>query len=291
MTILEALQWGQKNLRGNNEPLSQNPMLDTQALLSFCIQKPTSYLFSHFEDELPDSICKAYQRIIERRKRHEPISHILGKKEFYKREFLVNQFVLIPRPETELLVETALALASDNATFFDVGTGSGAIAINLAAESCLTVIATDIDCRALEIAKQNSEHHQTSNLISFLSGNLLEPFVEKNIHLQKSEQTIIVANLPYLPISHWLALAPDVKNYEPKIALASGVDGLDAYDKLLQQIKKQRAIFSTDMTLIIEIDPSQYKSAPILIKEYFADAKITVSDDLSGQARMVVAKI
>ena len=153
------------------------------------------------------------------------------------------------------------------------------------------MIATDIDARALEVAKQNCSQHRVESAVSWLHGNLLEPFFKKHIRFPGHENIIIVANLPYLKVAQWLTLTKDVKQFEPKHALVGGVDGLDLYDILFQQIKKYRDYFPDNTQVIIEIDPSQFRNAPALIQEYFPHTILRVENDLAGRARMVVAKI
>lgn len=290
MTILEALSWGKEQLKKESGTVS-NPMLDAQILLAHCILKPTSYLFGHFEDEINPETIDKYQRFIERRKRKEPVSQILGEKHFFGKSFMVTPNVLTPRPETEVLVEIVLSLITPESTIIDIGTGSGAIAIAIAGETKTSVIAIDIDPQAISVAQHNAKNQQVNHLISFLQGNLLEPFFKKNIHINSNSNAIIIANLPYLTISQWMSLDPDVRDYEPKRALVGGVDGLDFYDELLQQIKSHSTFFPSEFYLIIEIDPAQHASAPALIMEYFPEAEVRTENDLSGRVRVVVAKL
>jgi len=288
MTILEALNWAQQQLKSTADEkciMQANPMLDAQVLLSSCLNKPTSFLFAHGEEELTPRIIETYQRFVERRKRHEPIAHILQKKEFFGRPFFVNQFVLTPRPETELIIEHALETVTPESTLIEIGTGSGAIAVTLASETGQPIIATDIDPQALSVAARNAQDHNVDHLISFLHGSLLEPYIEKNIH--ESGHGIIIANLPYLTPTQWELSDPDVKQYEPKHALVGGIDGLDLYDQLLQQIKTHRKLFPTDLNLYFEIDPRQERSIQSLILEIFPNASIEILKDLSRQPRIV----
>ena len=259
MTILEALNWGRKEIKSTlHEKMTQghNPMIDTQVLLSFCLNKPTAYLFSHFEDKLPTELLDKYKALIERRLKHEPVAYIVGFKEFYKRPFKVNKFVLVPRPETEQMVDEALKLIEDNTSVIDVGTGSGAIAVTIAAEKHIPVIAIDIDQNALTIAKANAKLNKVDNLISFLNGSLLAPYIEKNIHDRASSKVVITANLPYAKIQQWPILDPDILQFEPKHAIVGGVDGLELYDGLLSQIKNYKEQFPSKIHLLLEIDPS-----------------------------------
>ena len=288
MTILEALNWAQIQLKSTAEQkriMQANPMLDAQILLSNSIGKPTSYLFAHGEEELTPQIIEKYQRFIERRKRHEPISHILRQKEFFGRPFFVNQFVLTPRPETEIMIEQVLNTVKPESTLIEIGTGSGAIAVTLAAEVEQPIIAIDIDSQALSVASKNASSHEVEHLISFLQGSLLEPYIAKNI--RESGHGIILANLPYLTPTQWELSDPDVKEYEPKHALIGGIDGLELYDKLLQQIASHRELFPADLDLYFEIDPRQERSIQALILEIFPKAQIKIINDLNNQARIV----
>ncbi len=292
MTILEALNWAQGQLKSTAEEkriMQANPMLDAQILLSQCLEKPTSYLFAHGEEELTPATIETYQRFIERRKRHEPIAHILQQKEFFGRPFFVNQFVLTPRPETEVMIERALETITPKSTLIEIGTGSGAIAITLASELEQPIIAVDVDPQALSVADRNAQQHGVNHLISFLHGSLLEPYIEKNI--RETGHGVIFANLPYLTPTQWELSDPDVKQYEPKHALVGGIDGLELYDQLLQQVTQNRELFSTDLDLYFEIDPQQERSIQSLVSEILPQAQIEIIQDLNGQARIVKIKI
>ncbi len=290
MTIFEALNWGKEQLKetsGEKRVMQANPMFDTQILLSNCLNKQTSYLFANSQEELSNEHINCFLRFVERRKRHEPISHILQYKEFYGLLFYVNQFVLTPRPETEILVDEALKDITPKSTIIDVGTGSGAIAITLATKTKQPVIAIDIDNKALQVAKLNAKQYKVDQIISFLQGSLLEPYLQKNITEAPDSNTIILANLPYLTTAQWEYSDPDVKNYEPKHALVGGLDGLDLYDKLLTQIQNARKKFSANLELIFEIDPSQTLKVKKLISNIFPSAKIEIIKDLSNADRFV----
>lgn len=292
MTILEALNWGRDEIRKTlpeKVTKEHNPMIDAQVLLSFALKKSTAYIFCHFEDNISKDIESIFKEMIFRRVNHEPIAHIIGTKAFYKRRFTVNKNVLIPRPETEQLVEEAINHISDTSTIIDVGTGSGAIAITIAAETHQPVIAIDIDHNALAVAKTNAKTHDVENLISFLHGNLLEPYIKKNIRDHQSANTIITANLPYEKIQTWQTLDPDVTQFEPRHAIVGGASGLELYENLLKQIKTHRDLFSARVDVFFEINPAQELSVPHLIKKYFPNALIQVKKDLAGKSRIITA--
>ncbi len=295
MTILEALHWAQdqiKSTAGEKIDAKPNPMLDAQILLAHSLGKSTAYLFGHFDDPLNAHVIDKFQRLVNQRVRHEPVAYITGRKAFYGRDFFVNPLVLIPRPETELMIEIALQLIDPESLTIDVGTGSGTIAVTLAAESQQPILATEIAASTLDVARTNARDHGVDHLVSFLHGNLLDPILATNLDASRtSPRAIICANLPYIRIARWPLLDPDVRDFEPKGALVGGVDGLDVYDELLQQIQTHRGQFPTELALLIEIDPSQELSAPALIREHFPSALIETKKDLSGKVRLVVARI
>ena len=295
MTILEALHWAQdqiKSTAGDNLDAKPNPMLDAQILLGYALSKPTAYLFGHFDDTLNTSVIEKFQRLVSERVQHKPVAYLTGRKAFYGRDFFVNPLVLIPRPETELMIDEARAYIEESDLVIDVGTGSGTIAVTLAAETHQPVLATEVDPSVLDVAKTNAREHGVDHLVSFLHGNLLSPILETNIDASRTAlRGVIAANLPYLRVARWPLLDPDVRDYEPKTALVGGVDGLDVYDALLQQIKAHRHQFPTELILLIEIDPSQELSAPVLIREHFPAATIEVKKDLSTKPRLVIAKL
>lgn len=294
MKIIEALNWAQEQLKATADEKQQsklNPMLDAQILLSECLSKPTSYLFAHFDDELPAIAIDKFQRYVARRRRHEPVAYITGQKDFYGRRFRVNPAVLIPRPETEQIIDLALERLRDHSLVLDVGTGSGVIAVTLAAEQSAPVIAIDIAPDALAVARHNAASWQVEHQVSFLQGHLLEPFFDKNIHEQAGGHALVIANLPYGKINIWPTLDPDVREYEPKVAIIGGVDGLDLYDQLLGQLRERRDQFPRETELLFEIDPSQELSASNLVREHFPEAEVQVLPDLAQKPRIVIASI
>lgn len=297
MTIFEALTWAADKLKASEPERvlgARNPKLDAQVLLAHCLEKPTAYLFAHGDQELDTDISDQFMRLIERRARHEPVAYLLGEKDFYKRAFTVSPATLIPRPETELLVDLVRQEIDNNSLVVDVGTGSGAIAITLAAETGCEVIAVDQSHEALKVAHQNAKRHEVSDKIAFLEGNLLKPFFESyNAWSPRSRPAtlLIAANLPYLTGRQWENLDPDVKNYEPKTALVGGLDGLELYDELLMQLAARRKDLPTKIKIFLEIDPTQASSASALIKHYFREAEITGVRDLSGNWRFITAQL
>ena len=292
MTLLEALQWAEQELKSTLHEKTHAvhaPNFDTQILLAHVLQKSSAYIVSHFSDELKTEKEKQFKQFVERRKQHEPIAYILERKAFYGRDFFVNENVLIPRPETEHLIEEALRRMRDDSVLLDIGTGSGAIAVTIAKETGNPVIAIDVSVPALEVALKNAQTHGVAGKISFLRGSLLEPYIGANITSQEPHG-IIFANLPYLRTAQWEFLDPDVKQYEPKLALTAGVDGLDLYDELLQQVKNHRKMFPKTLDILMEIDPSQELSLPRLIKEHLPNAQIEMLYDLENRPRICIVR-
>lgn len=224
MTIRGCLIWATNKLSK-----IKSASLDAEILLSWTLKKPKSYLYTYPERKLINRELAKYKQYISRRAKGEPVAYLIGHKEFYGLDFLVNKHVLIPRPETELLVEEVLKNKKIK-RIADIGTGSGCIAIALAKNNPkLKIYATDISANALIIARKNTKKYKLKNII-FKKGNLLEPV--KNMKLDA-----IIANMPYLSKKIYKKNYDNLK-FEPKIALLAGDDGLDCYRKLFHQINK-----------------------------------------------------
>lgn len=308
MKLMEALTWANATLKESHKELDpktgtrlDSPMLDAELLLSHVLSVPKSWLFTHLNNDLNPEQTAEFQKTIERRALHEPIAYIIGKKAFYKRDFFVNRFVLIPRPATETLVEEALACAQESdpekTIFTDVGTGSGAIAITLAAESRIPVIASDIDPEALRVAKHNAKEHGVEELVDFRQGDLLDPLLDIFRTLKSSgsrnpiSHMVLCANLPYLTETQFESGQRDVRDFEPKTALTAGQDGLDAYWQLFRQLRRARNLLPLHLTVLIEIDPSQSETILPLIRHSFPEATPRITKDLEGHNRVVIAEL
>jgi release factor glutamine methyltransferase len=206
---------------------------DAEILLSDLLGTNRISLYLNDKIYLTKNKLSQYQKLLNRRASHEPIAYILGKKEFMDWEFVVTKDVLIPRPETELLVEKIIHIGKKILNFspiiVDIGTGSGVIAISLALTLNATVYAIDISLPALKIARLNANKLDVKDKITFLKGNLLFPL--KRFNLNKKVD-FIVSNPPYVPTYQFDQLQEDVK-FEPKIALDGGQHGLNFYDKII----------------------------------------------------------
>lgn len=278
------------------DALKQGEPLEAEILLSFVLQQPKECLYAHPENNLTYRQEKNFKHRLSRRAKGEPVAYLTGHKEFYGLDFLVDKNTLIPRPESELLVEEVLrvchpecnegslkgerdssasSLRMTPTTIIDVGTGSGCLAITLAKYlPDADIIAVDISLPALKIAKQNALRHNVEKQIKFIPGSLLQPIR----HL--ADNTVIVANLPYL--SQQQMSEPSIK-FEPITALYGGPDGLEYYAKLFKQLIK-----AANYTLILEIDPAQTKKITKLAQEILPDSKVKIKKDLAKRDRVCI---
>lgn len=225
-----------------------------------------------------DTFAAAYDAAIERRSRREPIAYITGVQEFWNRDFAVSPAVLIPRPETELIIEEAMSMVF--ATVADIGTGSGCLAVTLAAEfPRARVVATDISAPALEVARTNAQRHGVADRIAlretpYLDG-LTGPF------------DLIVSNPPYVTDAEYADLAPEVHDFEPRSALAAGPDGLDDVREILSCAA---ARLVPGGMLLMEIGFGQSEKVQLLVPAMPALTLVRISPDLHGIPRIVVAQ-
>ncbi|MDA8219258.1 MAG: peptide chain release factor N(5)-glutamine methyltransferase, partial [Dehalococcoidales bacterium] len=232
MTIRAALSEGAALLHQGG---IDEPRLVAEVLLAHALDLDRARLYARMDQPLGQEALRRWQEVLARALQHEPVAYITGHREFYGLDLYVDGNVLIPRPETETLVEEALAWsrafvarAGSPPTIVDVGTGSGAIAVSLAVHlPGTTVYAVDISADALRVAKRNAHQHGVTDQVVFLHGDLLAPLVH---HVD-----LICANLPYLTEEEMRRLPPHIAKHEPGEALAAGIDGLDVYRALLAQ--------------------------------------------------------
>lgn len=225
MTLAEWVRWGEARLIAG--PHAERARRDAETLLLHLTGKTRAWLMAHGSDDFGGCETIGYSALIERRFNGEPIQYITGEQEFYGLPFRVTPAVLIPRPETEVLVEQVIEWAGrlDAPRIVDVGTGSGAIAVALAVKlPCAQITATDISCAALDLARENAERNGAGR-IRFLYGDLLEPVANERFE-------IIVSNPPYVPAAVRDSLTIEVREFEPSVALFGGNDGLDVYRRL-----------------------------------------------------------
>jgi release factor glutamine methyltransferase len=213
-------------------PHRERARQDAETLLLHILGRNKAWLMTHPDDEIPASEAGLYAESLERRSQGEPIQYIAGEAEFYGLPFQVNRDVLIPRPETEHLVEKALELAArfPEPRIVDVGAGSGAIAVTLAHKlPRAAVTTTDISAPALDVARRNAARNGVADRIRFLSGDLLAPVAEEQFE-------IVVSNPPYVPNADCATLSVEVRDFEPAQALFAGNDGLDIYLRLIPAV-------------------------------------------------------
>jgi release factor glutamine methyltransferase len=274
--VEEALRWTRERLAGTPEaPLA------AKMLLAHVLECATSELFVRPERELSGQETAAYRALVARRARHEPVAYLVGHREFLDLDLLVDRRVLVPRPETEVLVERAMEIAGRWAMprIADVGTGSGAIAVSLALHlPQASVYALDCSAGALHVARQNARRYDVSGRITFLQGDLLAP-LEEPVHL-------IVANLPYVSEDEYAALPADIRLYEPRAALVAGADGLDAIHALLDSLRVGVHL-TGDGALLLEIGAGQGEAVAALAARAFPSARVAVLPDYSRRDRMV----
>jgi release factor glutamine methyltransferase len=267
---------------------SDTPTLDAQVLLAHVLSKPRTWVLAHPEAELTFDQQDRLADTVARLQAGEPLPYVLGRWEFFGREFLVTQDVLIPRPETELLVEQALEWLHGHPSAraaVDVGTGSGCIAISLTAQiPDLHVLATDISLPALQVARVNAEKYGVDGQIDFIEADLLNPFEVEGlpVDVQPSTFNLLTANLPYIPTVTLHGLA--IYQREPTLALDGGADGLDLIRRLLAQAPRYLAWQSL---LLLEIEQRQGLPVQALAQQAFPRADVDIMHDLSGYDRMI----
>jgi release factor glutamine methyltransferase len=274
MTIREAWHFGRSELAN-----SATPDTDARLLLEHVLGATHAFLVAHDEQPLTPTQEARYRRLIQRAIAGEPIPYLTGTIEFYGLEFYVNSSVLIPRPETELLVETAIRWARPRGTLdiVDVGTGSGCIAVSLAAQlPQASIQAVDISAEALAVAQQNAARHAPERII-FRQGHLLNPIV--------GQVDLIAANLPYVAADEWTAVDRSVQRYEPRLALDGGTDGLDLIRELLSQAAEK---LRPAGLLLLEIGWRQGAAVRRLAGQAFPTAEIKVQQDFADHDRLVI---
>lgn len=274
LSLRDAVELGVGQLTG----ISAEPRRDAELLLLHAVERDRTWLFTHPETPLTQQQQEQYKQWLARRAQHEPIQYILGEQEFYGLRFAVTPDVLIPRPETEHLVEALLEHVPHDRPLriADVGTGSGAIAIAIAhALSQAMLTALDISHAALLIARQNAEAHHVSNRIRFLESNLLEA-------VQTEQFDVIVSNPPYIAESE--VLEPQVSKYEPASALFAGPTGLEVYEQLIPQA--HRALVPGGW-LLLEIGHGQHEALKHLLKSW---KNVSFVNDLQGIPRVAIAQ-
>ena len=287
MNLRQALNTAATQL-AKDKDLSAAANRDAELLLLHTLQIPRVTLIAHPERELTSSQQTLYQRSIDRRLRHEPIQYITGRQEFYGILLEVTPAVLIPRPETEHLVEAVLhLLPSDQPLMIaDIGTGSGAIAIALAARlPQARITALDLSPAALTVAAANARTHGVSDRIRLLHSDLLNALPYDTPGGGEGDKfDAIVSNPPYIPESDRSALHPQVRDHEPLTALFAGEQGLDLYRRLIPQAW---SALKANGLLALEIGHGQRDALATLLADW---QRVTFVDDLQGIPRVALAR-
>ncbi|WP_027407112.1 peptide chain release factor N(5)-glutamine methyltransferase [Anaerovibrio sp. RM50] len=258
------------------------PRLDGEVLLCHVLNKERIHLYVHFDQPLTKEELARYKACIKERVQHKPVAYIVGHKDFMGLEFKVNEGTLIPRPDTEILVEAVISrlkTGMDNlGTIADIGTGSGAICLSLLNYlPDLKAATVDISPGAIEVAKENAERLGLSDRVEFFQGDMLEPIKDRKF-------SAIVSNPPYIPEGDIPGLESDVKDYEPISALVAGPDGLDFYRRLVAEAGE---LIADDGFLALEIGINQAESLMALGQEH-GWARCELIKDLAGIDRVVI---
>jgi release factor glutamine methyltransferase len=259
--------------------------LDAQVILAHVLGVGRSWLFAHFDQALTGDEAENYTNMIARRMAFEPVAYLVGRKEFYGIDLAVDRRVLVPRPETELLVDAVLehvAEFGDRLTIADIGAGSGAIALAIAANAPeVTIYAIDVSADALAVAKANVLAHDIRGQVTLLHGDLLAPLT--------MPVDVLVANLPYVAYPDFCTLAPDVRVYEPRLALEAGPQGLDVITRLVHQVP---TCLNPGGLVALEIGYDQAPAVVKLIERALPYAyEIDVRKDYQGHNRVVTFRL
>lgn len=275
-TVLKILQWTADYFAGKG---IDSPRLEAELLLAATLRMDRVGLYINFERPLDSRELADYREKVRRRGSREPGQYILGETEFWSLPFKISPAVLIPRADTEVLVEEALKRIKSQARVLDVGTGSGAIAVALAHELPeIKVTALDCSDAALEVARGNAELNNVSARVCFLEGDLRD--------LPAGPFEAVISNPPYIPTGDWASLMPEVREHEPRLALDGGVDGLDAYRQLAAQANH---VLVPGGWLLVEVGIKQAKDVVALFKAAGL-LEIETRDDYAGIPRVVMGK-
>jgi len=283
-TIQKLLNWVTEYLTGKGV---DSPRLSAELLLCYVVGLTRIELYTRFDKPVPQQQLDKLRDLVRRAGLDEPIAYLIGRTEFYSIELDITSECLIPRPETELLVQRAIEFlrSRDGVQFVcDLCTGSGCIAVAIAKNfSDARVIATDISAGALEVAARNVEKHNLHERIELLQGDLFEPLVTQ---LDVTEFDLIVCNPPYVSSAEYETLAANVKDYEPKSALFAGTDGLDVYRRLIDKVD---SFLKPGAALILEIGYAQGPAVRELLEQTGAFGEIKIEKDPHDNDRVVSA--
>jgi len=278
--IVDLINWTTEYFQKRNIPTAR---LDAELLLGCVLGKERLQLYLDFDKVVQKEHLSQYRELVKKRAEYVPVAYLTNQREFMSLKFYVNENVLIPRPETERLVETVLDMQSDDCIILEVGVGSGAIAVSLAKNRPnWKIFATDISEEALQVAEENAHQHEVNDQITFLHGDLFEPLSGKS---EKFDW--IVSNPPYIPSDRIPTLASDIKDYEPWLAINGGADGLDITRRLIAAAPDFLTVMGK---LALEMDDTHSEAVKKLISENTEYADCEVIKDYADVDRVVVAQ-
>lgn len=267
----------------------EQPRLEAELLLAHVLDASKQDLILHPDRELTDTQEKQFEQLIQRRCRKEPVAYILGHREFWSLEFVVNPHVLIPRPETEGIIEQLLKRAGAASRerelrLLDIGTGSGNLAVVVAVEfPKARITAMDRSAETLSVAQKNAGNHQVADRIEFIQRDMMFPW-ELSDH---GGYDFILSNPPYIASQEMAHLMPDVRDYEPRAALEGGPDGLVCYRRIVPEAYDH---LKPEGRLILEVGDDQADAVEKIIQTHGGYDEIEIIQDLSGRGRVVSAR-
>ena len=272
MTIRTALAQGAELLA--REGVAE-PRLTAEVLLGHAVHCDRAYFYAHPEQELREVEWLHYGRYLDERMKGKPTQYITKRQEFYGREFRVTRDVLIPRPETELLVETIIKLRPQPGVMVDIGTGSGAIALTLALELNRRVTATDLSIEALQVAQDNAR--RLGAAVDFLQADLLRPFAPQSVDM-------VISNPPYVPADDRASLQREVRDWEPAVALYGGPSGICVYERLIPEAER---VLKAGGILAFEFGFEQTKAISAMLSRW---RNLQIFEDLAGIPRVMLCE-
>jgi release factor glutamine methyltransferase len=298
--VRAALKEGIARLDAARVPSSK---LAAEMLLMHALERDRTWLYAHATEALDTASMEKYLSLIARRAAGEPTQYIVGQQEFWGLEFEVTSAVLIPRPETEHIIEVALARIGERnravpLSIADVGTGSGCLAVTLAKVfPNAQIVATDISAEALEIARRNAARHEFENRIEFVEDDLLTHMMPEESSKRPlgpdwalplgAEFDLIVSNPPYVALSDADSLQREVRDYEPKLALFGGPSGVEIYSRLIEQAE---TLLGAGGVLILELGYDSADRVRQMIDSRGAWTNVTITNDLVGIPRVLAAE-
>ena len=280
MNIINTLNEGTNALHKNN---IINPQLDSEILLSSSIQKDKKHIILNPKEPLNLSQLEKFQSLIERRKKGEPIAYLINKKEFWKYEFYVNKDVLIPRPDTEVIIEEVLKIYTEKSQsqVLDIGTGSGCILLSIIKERPnLYGTGIDISKKSINVSKINAKKLNLTNRVKFIHSSV------DNFNIGKYD--LVVSNPPYIELTSLKYLEKDIVNFEPKLALSGGFDG---FSKIKKVISKASTLIKKNGKFILEIGFNQKNRVKKILKEKGFYINKTIKDYGKNDRCIISTKI